>query len=284
MRYSISSRFQGAVLGAVLGEKISKHSRQISTFQAANCLIPGMRSLIELGRFEQQNWQEKLLPDTKISEFASTIAIPLALFYHENELKLRQNLLAASISIGQNEPIIQESILAVGYAIAQVLSEKLTPAQLIPHILSLIETPQTDLTQKLLQVQTLLTQKAGLERALSQLNLNEPSTTAIALGFYCFLSSQEDFSLTVKRALCLQQPLASTVAGALSGAYNSSSNIPSSWHALVVHQTSTDEKEVLQLSDSLVAVWSGVYEYEVHGAEVITKAVAVAAPGVIRSR
>lgn len=282
MRYSISSRFRGAVLGAMLGEKINTHSRQISTFQAANCLIPGMRSLIELGRFEQQNWQERLLPETKTSGFAPTIAIPLALFYHENELKLRQNLLAASASSWQNEPIIQESILAVGYAIAQVLSEKLTPAQLIPHILSFIETPQTDLTQKLIQVQTLLTQKAGLESALTQLNLNEPSTTAIALGFYCFLSSQEDFSLTVKRALRLQQPLASAVAGALSGAYNSSSNIPSSWYALFTNQPST-EKEVLQLSDSLVAVWSGVYEYEVYRAEVITKAV-VAAPGVIRSR
>jgi len=241
-----------------------------------------MRSLIELGRFEQQNWQEKLLPETLTSGFAPTIAIPLALFYHENELKLRQNLLAASASIWQNEPIIQESILAVGYAIAQALSEKLTPAQLIPHILSFIETPQTDLAQKLIQVQTLLTQKAGLESALTQLNLNEPSTTAIALGFYCFLSSQEDFSLTVKRALRLQQPLASAVAGALSGAYNSSTNIPSSWYALATHQTST-EKEVLQLSDSLVAVWSGVYEYEVYRAEVISKAV-VAAPGVIRSR
>lgn len=283
MRYSISGRFRGAVLGTMLGEKISTPSRQISTFQAANCLIPGMRSLIELGRFEQQNWQEQLLPGTKTSEFVPMIAIPLALFYHENELKLRQNLLAASASIWQNEPIIQESILAVGYAIAQVLSEKLTPAQLIPHILSLIETPQTDLAQKLIQVQTLLTQKAGLESALSQLTANEPSTTAIALGFYCFLSSQEDFSLTVKRALRLRQPLASAVAGALSGAYNSSSNIPSSWHALATHQTST-EKEVLQLSDSLVAVWSGVYEYKVYRAEVITKAVAVAAPGVIRSR
>lgn len=282
MRYSISSRFRGAVLGAMLGEKISTHSRQISIFQAANCLIPGMRSLIELGRFEQQNWQEKLLAETLTSEFAPTIAIPLSLFYHENELKLRQNLLAASASIWQNEPIIQESILAVGYAIAQALSEKLTAAQLIPHILSFIETPQTDLTQKLILVQTLLTQKAGLESALTQLAANEPYTTAIALGFYCFLSNQEDFSLAVKRALRLQQPLSSAVAGALSGAYNSSSNIPSSWHALYTHQTST-EKEVLQLSDSLVAVWSGVYEDKVYRAEVITKAV-VAAPGVIRSR
>lgn len=283
MRYSISSRFRGAVLGAMLGEKINTHSRQISTFQAANCLIPGMRSLIALGKFEQQNWQEKLLPVALTSVVAPTIAtLPLALFYHENELKLRQNLLAASASIWQNEPIIQESILAVGYAIAQALRENLTPAQLIPHIVSFIETPQTDLTQKLIQVQTLLTQKAGLESALTQLNLKEPSTTAIALGFYCFLSSQEDFSLAVKRALRLQQPLASAISGALSGAYNSSSNIPSSWYALATHQTST-EKEVLQLSDSLVAVWSGVYEDKVYRAEVITKAV-VAAPGVIRSR
>lgn len=278
MRYSLSSRFRGTLLGAILGEKISK---QVPS-QTAKCLIPAMYSLIELGRFEPQHWQEKLSV-ASISEIAPTIAtLPLALFYHENELKLKQNLLASAV-IWQHEPIVRESILTVGYATSQVLSKKLKPAQLIPHILSLIETPQTELTYKLQQVQELCSQGESLERTLTQVTTKEALTTSIALGFYCFLSSQEDFSLTVKRAQRLQQPIASAIAGALSGAYNSAISIPSSWQAALSADRNSAEKEVLQLSDSLVAVWSGVYDYEVHPAELVTKTV-VAAPRVIRWR
>ncbi|KJH73106.1 ADP-ribosylglycohydrolase family protein [Aliterella atlantica] len=277
MRYSLSSQFRGTLLGAMLGEKVSK---QVPS-QTAKCLIPAMYSLIELGRFEPQHWQEKLSV-ASISEIAPTIAtLPLALFYHENELKLKQNL-SASAGIWQNEPIVRESILSVGYATSQVLS-KIKPAQLVPHILSLMETPQTELAYKLQQVQELCSQGASLERTLTQVTTKEALTTSIALGFYCFLSSQEDFSLTVKRAQHLQNPLASAIAGALSGAYNSAMSIPSSWQAALTIEQNSAEKEVLQLSDSLVAVWSGVYDYEVHPAELVTKTV-VAAPRVIRWR
>lgn len=279
MRYPISNRFRGTLSGAMLGDK---STGQVST-QTAKCLIPAIRSLIELGRFERQHWQEKLISAGLMPEIAPVMTtLPLALFYHESELKLRQNLLA-SASIWHNEPIIQESILTVGYAIAQAISEKLKAAQLIPHVLSFIATPQTDLADKLTQVQQLLAQGASLERTLTKLNASEPLTTSIALGFYCFLSSQEDFTLAVKRAQHIQQPLASAIAGALSGAYNSSTNIPSSWQAVLATDRNSAQKEVLQLSDSLVAVWSGVYDYEVHPAEIVATTVAWA-PRVIRWR
>lgn len=278
MRYSISSRFRGTLLGAMLGEI----TEQVS-IQTAKCLVPGMHSLIELGRFEQQHWQEKVLSAALIPEIVPAIAtLPLALFYHENEPKLKQNLLA-SASIWQDKPVIKESILTVGYAIAQALSEKLKSAQLIPQILNFIETPQTDLTYKLNQVQELLTQGAGLEAALAKFCPNEPLTTSIALGFYCFLSSKEDFNLAVKRARRSQQPLASAIAGALSGAYNSAASISSSWQAALATDRNSTEKEVLQLSDSLFAVWSGVYDYKLHPAELVTTTVACA-PRVIRLR
>lgn len=280
MRYSLSSRFRGTLLGAMLAEK---NSQQVSK-QTAKYLMPAMHSLIELGKFNGQHWQEKLLAAELMPEIAPTIAtLPLALFYHDNELKLKQNLLS-SASIWQNEPIVQESILAVGYAIAQAVSAKLKSAQLIPHILRFIENPQTDLSSKLTQVHQLLAQGASLERTVTHLTANEPLSTSIALGFYCFLSSQEDYTLAVKRAQRIQKPLASAIAGALSGAYNSATSIPSSWQiAALARNPHSTEKEVLQLSDWLVAVWSGVYDYEVHPAELVTKTV-IAAPRVIRWR
>ena len=99
----------------------------------------------------------------------------------------------------------------------------------------------------------------------------------MALAFYYFLSTVEDISLSVKRSI--QSPFASSeIVGALSGAYNSAANIPSSWQIVADSQTSP-KAEMLQLSEDLVAVWSGVYDSK---AQLLSTA--VAAPRVIRSR
>ncbi len=275
MRYSINSRFRGTLLGATLGEKITQEN-QLKPASIAKVLIPGAQSLVELGKFDRESWQEKLLIAQLTPLKAIAATLPLALFYHDNKIKLRQNLLSVG-SIWSQEQIIQAGILAVGYAIAQAVTEKLDPSQLIPQILEFIDEPNTDLTNKLMQVQSLLAQKAGVEKTVTQITPNcDRVTASIALGFYYFLSSVEDLNLSVKRSR--RSPASMAIVGALAGAYNSASNIPSSWHILVAPPTSL-EQEMLQLSDSLVAVWSGVYD---SNASLI--ATAVAAPHVIRSR
>lgn len=181
-------------------------------------------------------------------------------------------------SIWQHESAIQESILAMGYAIAQVLTEKLCSQKLIPQILEFIDAPSSKLTSQLIQVQSLLERKAGLEQTINQLTANSTKVTrAIALGFYYFLSTIEDFKLSVSRSR--RSPDSGFLVGALSGAYNSVSSIPSSWQTLLVETKTSVEPEMLKLSDSLVAVWSGVYDSEVK-----LTATAVAAPRVIRLR
>ncbi len=277
MRYSMISRFRGTLLGATLDENITKES-QIKPISTAKVLSLGTQSLTELGKFDYENWLEKLL-STNLTPLQAIIAtLPLALFYHDNKIKLRSNLLLVS-SIWQKEPIIQSSILALGYAIAQALTEKLLPQKLIPQILEFVDAPTTDLTDKLILVQTLLEQKAGLEKTIAQLASNSNQVTAsVALGFYDFLSTPEDLHLSVKRSR--RSPfISSAIVGALSGAYNSVSSIPSSWQIGFVDLQANDQVEMLQLSDYLLAVWSGVYDSK-------TKliATAVAAPQVIRLR
>ncbi len=275
MRHSITSRFRGTLLGATLGETINNHSQIIVT-PSAKIITPGAQSLITLGRFEPESWREKFL-HLELTPLQAVVAtLPLALFFHDNKIKLHQNLLSVA-KIWHNEPVIQESILAVGYAIAQALIEKLSPKDLISQIVDFINAPSTELTDKLQQVQALLEQKVGLELAVAQITQNKSSiTSSVALAFYYFLSTVEDLPLSVKRSK--RSPTSIAVVGALSGAYNSASNIPSSWQILTGLKTSTD-LEMLKLSDSLVAVWSGVYDSE---AKLI--AMAVAAPRVIRSR
>ncbi len=275
MRYSINSRFRGSLVGATV-EEVSQPS-QAKPDSIAKVIIPGAQSLIALGRFERENWLEKLLTPELTPLQAIIATLPLALFYHDNKTKLRQNLLSVT-SIWQKEPLIEDSILAFGYAIAQALIEKLSPSKLIPQIAAFLE-PSTILSAKLLQVQALLAQKAGIERTISQITPNSDRLTiSIALGFYYFLSTPEDFYLSMKRSG--RSPFAcSAIVGALSGAYNSASSIPSSWQTTIVSDRTSPRKEVLELSDSLVAVWSGVYDSKVK-----LLSTAVAAPRVIRSR
>lgn len=275
MRYSITSRFRGTLLGVSLVEKITN---QLQYPQIAKVLIPGAQSLVELGRFERESWREKLLV-SKLTPLQTIVAtVPLALFYHDNKIKLRQNLLSVG-SIWESQPIIQESILALGYAIAQALSEQIAPHKLIPQIVAFIDAPSTDLTDKLIQVQTLLEQKAGVEKTVTQLNQNRSClTTSIALAFYYFLSTPEDLNLSVKRSI-LSPFTSSAIVGALSGAYNSAASIPSSWQTILRDSQTSLQTEMVQLSDYLVAVWSGMYNSEAK-----LTSTAVAAPRVIRSR
>lgn len=310
MRYSLSSRFRGTFLGTAIGEILGT-SRAITTgfsylntielgYKLGQCKPPfetksldarlavvGAKNLIQLGRFDVDAWHNTFEPNSEDTiNYHPTTAIlatlPIALFYHENEIKLRQNLQLALGAVGQDDPVIRDGALAVGYAIAQSLKEKLNVATLIGQIIAFIGEPH-QITQHLGQVQTLLEQQASLEQAVTQLS-NEPSTP-IALAFYCFLSTVEDFRLSLRRAVQTNQPqLTSAIVGALSGAYNSKSGIPINWQLRESDANlaawGITAAEMLQLSDSLVAVWSGVYNQAIYPSDIN----AIAAPRVIRPR
>jgi hypothetical protein len=152
---------------------------------------------------------------------------------------------------------------------------------------------ESTLTAKLEQVQTLLQQKASLETAVRQLTqTSKPSYspqptvpnhfdpenwTALALGFYCFLSTPEDYSLTVLRSLQTRYhpEITAAISGALSGAYQGLIAIPLKWrlefqdpsigpltHPEIENnyvKINPTQGELLQLSQNLFALWSGVY-------------------------
>ena len=324
MRYSLSSRFGATFLGAAIGEMIgSSKGVSIRRFSYPNAIKPhqeqllrrveqqkypveakylgghlaiiGAERLIQLGRFDLDDWHDAFIKDLLAQDTINcnpTIAIlatlPIALFYHESEIKLRQNLQLALTAVGQNDAMIRDGALAVGYAIALSLNEKINPATLIPQVITFLGEPH-QITQQLLQVQTLLNQQAGLERAIA--TLGRDATTPIALAFYCFLSSLEDFRLSTLRAAqtTYQPQITTAIAGALSGAYNSISGIPVNWRIALsrfekqVAGSETTEVEMLQVSDALVSVWSGVYDQVTHPTD-ITSVTAIASPRVIKPR
>ncbi|MDZ8051618.1 MAG: ADP-ribosylglycohydrolase family protein [Aulosira sp. ZfuVER01] len=285
MRYSLVSRFRGALLGALVGGSLaSSHHKELPNCCDIDTMaVLGTESLIELGRLDLDDWQSRqqqassnLAVTNSISLKVILATLPVALFFHENTLKLRQNLLRV-LKIWEDDPVIRDGTLAVGYAIAQSLTEKLHPRTLIPEAIAFIGETPTSLPQQLLKVNALLDRGAGLERAQVDLSRGEKLSSAIAMAFYCFLITLEDYRLAVLRATQpgdvwqqdhwrLHLHNISAITGALSGAYNSTAGIPVGWQILYSQANSpasglSNFSGVVELTDALVAVWSGLYNF-----------------------
>lgn len=272
MRYSLVSRFRGTLLGALIGKNLSHRTQIHESVDWVDIVTGGSRSLIERGRFDLDDWINQKqeftnlnLKDSLLGE-AILVTLPVALFFHENTAKLRQSLLKV-VEIWENDPVVRDGTLVVGYAIALALTEKLSPTTFIEQAVSFVGETSTTLPQQLLKVNNLLTQFAGLERANVELRSPLKLEQDIAIAFYCFLSTLSDFRLSVRRADLLGA-LVCEITGALSGAYNTTAGIPVTWQLGVqtnVQLPMTNFKQMLKLADELVDVWSGVYDAENKG-------------------
>jgi hypothetical protein len=300
MRYLLESRFKGAFLGGLLGETLAQSSQPqypvIHHF--AQSVVPGATSLVKLGKFDINDWFEiyqQKFTDLETSQIIFA-TIPLSLFCHENPVKLHHNLLQILKNWDSN-PEVRDSTLAIGYAIAQSLTEKLYPQTLIPQIIAFIGETPTALPQNLLKINNLLAQKAGLERVQAELGSQEKLSDGIALAFYYFLSTLEDFRLTLLRTIRHQENWKhnsvihsqniSAITAVLSGVYNSSVSIPTPWRVSLTREFS-QISPMLELADALAIAWSGVYQpilnfQEFPQAESFTPCV-YAAPRVIKAR
>ncbi|NEP09843.1 MAG: ADP-ribosylglycohydrolase family protein [Symploca sp. SIO2C1] len=320
MRYSLLSRFRGALLGSLVGEilgnggyqglvldgSLLKEVKSLDNQQGKilsawhQIAVCGTKSLINCGRLDLEDWllqinlQQSSLLAFKNAAICNEVAVttlPIILFFHENEAKLKQHLLQAAAIwqedtnnnvVATGEALAFEGVLAIAFAIALALTEKLNPDTLIPQILAYLGTTQTPMVKQLTEVQTLLEQSAGLNTTLRQLRRAQsrlysdlpkgqlPPTkpnncpyTSIALAFYCFLSTPEDFRLCVTRAVrtSYQPQTTAALTGALSGVYNSIINIPIGWR--LATKRIGDNLENWQLVEHLFAVWLGVYELSV---------------------
>lgn len=309
MHYSLSSRFRGTILGLAIGarQQIGSYKPYLHYPDANPSLMAqnpqsqdrivtlvqaGMISLIQRRRFDIEDWHHAVgnLSLSGLEAIAATI--PLALFYHENEIKLRDNLQIAVAAVRQDKPEIREIALAVGYAIALSLQAKLHSFQLLNQTINFVG-DSSILAQKLFQVKAFLEENVGLETVVTKLKQERQLSSEIALGFYCYLSSLSDFRLTVRRVVETRDrpQLIGAITAALSGAYNGLGGIPATLRQQLCRPTPqpgcatsmTTEKEMLRLCDALVAVWSGVYDQANQPTD-LSQIAAIAAPRTIRTR
>lgn len=282
MRYSLLSRFKGTLFGAAIAARDPKSTQDLER------VVLGIESLISCGKLELEHWIDPIgvANQSRDSVFSSSTAIiaslPIMLFFHDDELALQKKLHQAA-QVWQQPPETTMGMLAVGYAIAQALKEKLPPQTLIPKICNYLATTgsdSADFRQQLAQVQRLLLEPVGLERAINQLCPKTNSSAAnIALAFYFFLSMPEDFQLCLGR-IGKQNNADSSLAvvvGALSGAYNSSTGIPVVQQRIIGSQ----RQQLKILAESLLAVWSGA---NLTNRPNWGQSLAIAAPRVIQPR
>ncbi|NEO98378.1 MAG: ADP-ribosylglycohydrolase family protein [Symploca sp. SIO2E9] len=316
MRYSLLSRFRGVLVGSFLGEFLGTGGLYEPVLGNCSLKLPqlkesqshpglsgwseiaacGSESLIRCGRFDLEDWvnrcfaPEQSLQSPKATARSSEVAVamlPIALFFHEDVVKLRRQVLEAA-AIWQHDAQISEGVLAMAYAISLALTEKLDCAGLIPQTIAYLGTSKTPLVQQLEKIQVLWEQGASLEATVTHLyrgfqrpnQLFTPVTDiSIALAFYCFLDTPEDFRLCVSRASLsrYQSQMTATLCAALSGAYNSVLGIPVDWRLGANRLGIGIERQ--QLADKLLALWSGVYSISEQQQQQI---LSVAAPREIR--
>lgn len=252
---------------------------QLLQTQAVHCSGEGAmqqvaESLIRRGELSREAVQ-RIVPATwdRSHNFCRDLlllTLPVALFYHSEEQLLRAHLQRV-IRLCQQIPARIAAVEAVGYAIALALRERLDPTTLIAAVTEFLTspsgeiTPQTEaLLQLLRRTGELVASRACLDRAVRQLiapsqDERQPQAEcwpgAVALGFYCFLSTPEEPILTVQRTLQAASfpKISCLVAGTLSGAYNSSVNFPIEWRCILPTTT-----QYLNLSTHLLAAWSGL--------------------------
>ncbi|MBD2058572.1 ADP-ribosylglycohydrolase family protein [Oculatella sp. FACHB-28] len=251
------------------------------------------------------------LPDfPQIDAGLAIAALPIALFFHADPHQLEQELQQAD-KVWRHRPELSDGVLAISYALSLALREQLDPTQLIAEIVEELELnrdrPTTtdpsapsnsaNFVEQLRFTQSL--NQTSLDRATAQIRdqLSKSQTgldaLTIAIAFHCFLNTPEDFCLSVIRAAQLHRnPQTTCLTAALSGAYNGISSIPLSWRSALSRGSSehsplnhlwgvATEAELQQLSDQLLAAWSGAYDL-VHLLNYPGQTFAIAAPKVIR--
>lgn len=289
MHDTLLSRFRGAFLGAFLGEAIAarKLAQQIKPLPLSLAQLKWSNLLLrQTDRLLISKNLERLVnsiaadAQTGAMQTGAELAIatlPMALFCHDQPAELRAVLRQLAVIPGLSSEAI-DMAAAVGHAVSLLLRERFS-SDLISQIMQDLDLPaDAAWLEPLVQVQTWIEQPTDLATLAQWSRL--PATAAqsslpLALMLYSFLSTPEDFRLSLLRLTYLAPSesahITHTLAGALSGLYNGLAGLPLAWRqqwALAADSLSNttsvaetiSEADLWQRTDRLLALWSGVIE------------------------
>lgn len=305
MQHSLVSRFQGAFLGAALGNILGTNCRRSiaslpwqaveqwgfadvlpARFTVGQLMVEQARQIIRAPHsLHPLHAQVNDLFDYLMA------VLPLLLFYHDDPQQI--TVLLSSVQAAP-ERIIPE-ILTLNHVLTAVLQERLNQPYLDRLIPTLIQDLDLDQTAPQLAIELQHTQTC-LIQALPITDATFSQLSPLPLALYAFLHTPTDLRLSLLRVsqIATHPELTCTIAGFLAGANVSSAGIPTGWRRILDHSTAeasplfhlwglSNTSALLNLADQLWAAWSGAFQPEQWLQNPISTTV-TAAPHLIRPR
>ena len=169
---------------------------------------------------------------------------PIGLYYHRDPARLREVAIATGVAT-HNHPTANAGSVATAYLVKLAL-DRVPPADMLGHLLDFCGDLSPEFNAALKKVPVVMGREP--EAAMAELGEGWVAEEAIALALYCFLCSPDNYPATVRRAANSNGDSDSIacIAGAISGARNGLSAIPSDW---VEHIEKSDH--LLSVADRL---------------------------------
>ncbi len=286
-----------------IGQQLAiQHSESNATVQ--NCLRKVDEPAVNSQFFSGYNYNSRQadahsrVAEIKLSTCGDNILslLSLIIFYGDNQDLLKKiidqhnqhNLKLANS--GENAEI-KEDILIWSYLLTSVLNNKLESWQInfnwvVERILNNLEGKETLLINKLKLVVQAVKSGISLHQLLDEMSSNGSTRqTAIALSWYCFVTTPNDFKISVQRAASIKPNIAeltATLTGTFSGAYNGMTVIPYNWRIRMSQNPNYSSEN--QLVSKLFKTWLGIYSIDSNQESYNQELYAVASPQMIQPR
>jgi|GEM_PF-6044114 len=231
------------------------------------------------------------LPITNLQHNSSLLSLLPAIVFPANKSMLQLKNIVESNLKSANEPIqiaINQDALGWEYLLTSVLSCKLdlvAQKRVIRNVIEYRLGTSGLLANKLGLVAREIENGSSLGSIVEQLSpLKGFTSTAIALAWYCFATTPQDFRLSIKRASLVATNFAwLTIAltGTLSGAYNGMAEISAFGRT---EGENPQEQLERHLCEKLSQDWLGIYAYERRDLFYNHNLEAIALPGLIQTR
>jgi len=270
MRQTLLSRWEGALVGSALA-KINKVSGSAKVESWSKMQAQGVRALAETGQ-----WQPIFREQEYTVSETILLCLPLMLFFSDQPEVLRAQLSALAQQQGHSS-LETSVLLAYSTILAWAISEQL-PKKALFHQLQISLNRES--SYKVLEtLQDSFHKEITLQETRAKLPL---PCQDIGLALYCFATTSEDLTLSVRRVKTSQgsQPINLALVGALSGVHNGVSAIPISWRFLL----QKERRQWKQRLKLMWATWSGSYHFARFEQHQELNATNIAPSGVIQPR
>ncbi|MEM8717910.1 MAG: ADP-ribosylglycohydrolase family protein [Cyanobacteria bacterium P01_G01_bin.39] len=284
MKHQIFEQFQGMWFGGIVGQALAnrKHDRKLNNIikfpsqhwvwkrqQIAKILLSNTE--VELDYIEQQLDKVRDLKCSLVNNDNLTLADA---DHQTNQLNLLINsnhplLLTSCIFLPQQQNLllkdgrIDQALVAWHNLLRLVMSSErqLDFALVVEQVRQKLERKEDLLMDKLQQIVVDVQESLSLCQLYEELQpFHNALQMAIALSWFCFISTPQDYKLSVLRAASLDSTLASVITaltGTLSGAYNGITAIPGNWQRKIRLDSNYDSENQVLLE--LYKTWLGIY-------------------------